>query len=202
MHAFSPRYDDALILAARAHRPQSRKGSDIPYIVHPVHVSVILLRYGFAEDLVIAGLLHDVVEDQDVTLEQIEAQFGAQVAEVVAAVTEQKEDETGQPRPWEDRKREALAHLREASPEILAVKAADVIHNTRTLADQVWQQGPAIWAYYHRGADESLWYYRSMATIAGDRLGAHPIVDELGRAVQDLELAVAESRGGDKKRLT
>jgi (p)ppGpp synthase/HD superfamily hydrolase len=104
MTAYSDRYQAALILAAHAHRTQERKGSDVPYIVHPVQVSVILLRHGFAEDVAIAGLLHDVVEDQDVPLARIEADFGPEVAEMVAALTERKREGDVQ-RPWEARKR-------------------------------------------------------------------------------------------------
>src|SRR5262245_24388558 len=85
---FSPRYDAALALAARAHRSQLRKGTDLPYIAHPVHVSLILIRHGFGEDLAIAGLLHDVVEDTDVPLYRIAAEFGDEVAGLVAAVSE------------------------------------------------------------------------------------------------------------------
>ena len=66
---FLSRYDAALALAARAHRDQLRKGTDLPYIAHPVHVSIILIRHGFGEDLTIAGLLHDVVEDTDTSLD-------------------------------------------------------------------------------------------------------------------------------------
>ena len=86
MQGFSPRYDAALILAAVAHRNQLRKGSDLPYIAHPVHVSVILIQHGFGEDMAIAGLLHDVVEDTDVPIEAICAEFGPEIARLVAAV--------------------------------------------------------------------------------------------------------------------
>ena len=100
MQAYSERYEAALTLAARAHRTQLRKVGDVPYIVHPVHVSAILLRHGFSEDVVIAGLLHDVIEDQDVSLERIEADFGPAIAEIVAALTERKK-EAGVDRPWD-----------------------------------------------------------------------------------------------------
>src|SRR5262245_25515348 len=102
---FSARYDAALALAARAHHEQMRKGTDIPYIAHPVHVSLILIRHGFAEDLAIAGLLHDVVEDTDVPLDQIAAEFGDLVAQLVAAVSETKTLD-GAERSWEQRKAE------------------------------------------------------------------------------------------------
>src|SRR5438874_1580318 len=100
MPAFSARYDAALVLAARAHRDQLRKGTDIPYIAHPTHVSVILIRHGFGEDLAIAGLLHDVVEDCGVPLNRIAADFGDEVARLVEAVSETKSAD-GAELPWE-----------------------------------------------------------------------------------------------------
>src|SRR5512145_999107 len=129
---FSARYDAALMLAARAHRDQARKGTDIPYIAHPVHVSLILIRHGFGEDLAVAGLLHDVVEDCDVPLAQILAAFGADVARLVEAVTETKTD-AGAERPWEQRKAEKLDHLRASGPDVAALKAADALHNVQSL---------------------------------------------------------------------
>jgi (p)ppGpp synthase/HD superfamily hydrolase len=129
---YSERYEQALRLAATAYRHQNRKGGDLPYISHPVHVSVILLRYGFSTDVAIAGLLHDVVEDQGVDLSEIEKRFGPQVA----ALSEHKTDDQGVKRPWEARKQEALGHMREACPEVVAVKAADTLHNARAPGSQ------------------------------------------------------------------
>jgi (p)ppGpp synthase/HD superfamily hydrolase len=192
LEAYSQRYDAALVLAARAHRNQTRKGGDIPYLIHPVHVSVILIRYGFGEDVAIAGLLHDVVEDQDVPLAYIEAEFGPAVAEIVAALTEKKK-EAGQPRPWEIRKQEALAHIEGASLDAVAVKAADALHSTRQMAADLRQKGASMWGSFSRGPDKSLWYYQAVAEIVGRRLGPHPLAAELDAAVKDLALAIAKT---------
>jgi (p)ppGpp synthase/HD superfamily hydrolase len=189
--AYSARYDAALILAIRAHSSQVRKGSDIPYASHPIHVSIILLRYGFPEDVAIAGLLHDVVEDQEVSLASIEAGFGPAVAEMVASVTERKQ-EGGAKRPWKVRKQEALEHMRGASLDAVALKAADVLHNVRSLAAQLYQTGPATWTAFSRGPEDALWYYRSVAALARERLGPHPLIEEMEEAVRDLECTIAE----------
>jgi (p)ppGpp synthase/HD superfamily hydrolase len=194
MPAYSERYDAALALAARAHRHQDRKGSDVPYLVHPVHVSAILIRHGFPGDVAIAGLLHDVVEDQNVPLSEIEAAFGQAVADMVAALTERKRENEIE-RTWEIRKLEALDRLKEAGPDAVAVKAADVLHNTRTLVRQLHRQGPSAWSHYSRGPDASLWYARSVAAIARDRLGAHALVDELDTSINDLQDII--TRTGD-----
>jgi (p)ppGpp synthase/HD superfamily hydrolase len=193
---YSERYERALRMAATAHRHQNRKGSDLPYITHPVHVSVILLRHGFPTDVAIAGLLHDVVEDQGVDLSEIEEGFGSRVAACVAALSERKRDARGARRPWEVRKREALAHMRRASPEVAAVKVADALHNARCIALDVRRDGPAVWQRFHRGPGQQLEYYRQIVQVARERLRDHPLVDELAEAVEDLARAVDEV-GGD-----
>jgi (p)ppGpp synthase/HD superfamily hydrolase len=195
MVAFSERYDAALVLAARAHRAQTRKGSDIPYLVHPVHVSVLLIRHGFSDDTVIAGLLHDVIEDQNVSPKFIEAEFGPAVAEMVVALTEKKL-EGNEERPWELRKAEMLNQLRIACAGAVAVKAADVVHNARTLADQLRCEGPSAWAHYSRGPGRSVGFYRSVAAVVRQRLGSHPLVEEVEAAVAALESAILEQETG------
>src|SRR5438477_6239669 len=126
MATFSERLDRALIVAARAHRDQRRKGSDVPYVQHPAHVAILLLKCGLPEDVAIAGVLHDVVEDTDVSLDAIRAEFGDAVASLVDAVTEKKL-EGAAPRPWRVRKEEQLAKIATASFEVAALKAADAL---------------------------------------------------------------------------
>ena len=191
MHAFSPRYDAALALAARAHRDQLRKGTDLPYIAHPVHVSIILMRHGFGEDLAIAGLLHDVVEDTDISLVTIAAEFGDEVARLVDMVSETKSAE-GVELPWEQRKAEKLAHLRSAGPDVAALKAADAIHNARSIAADVRDVGPAVWARFKRGPEPTLGYYHAILDGIRAKLGTHPIVGELEDAVAELAREAAE----------
>jgi (p)ppGpp synthase/HD superfamily hydrolase len=194
MEAYSERYEDALALAASAHQDQTRKAGGEPYVVHVVHVSVILLRHGFSEDVAIAGLLHDVVEDQDVPLAEIEAGFGPAVAEMVAALTERKLED-GQERPWGDRKREALAHLEGTSREAAAVKAADTLHNARSLALALRRDGPSIWRRFKRGPAETLWYYRRVADLVRQRLGPHPLAEDLEVAIAALERVPGHTAG-------
>jgi (p)ppGpp synthase/HD superfamily hydrolase len=188
MYAFSPRYDAALALAARAHRDQLRKGTDLPYIAHPVHVSIILMRHGFGENLAIAGLLHDVVEDTDISLPTIAAEFGQDVAHLVERVSETKSAD-GVELPWEQRKAEKLAHLQSAGPDVAALKAADAIHNARTIAADLRRVGPEVWARFKRGPEQTLGYYYAILDSVHSKLAAHPIVAELEDAVADLARA-------------
>jgi (p)ppGpp synthase/HD superfamily hydrolase len=189
MQAFSPRYDAALALAARAHRDQLRKGTDLPYLTHPVHVSIILIRHGFGEDLAIAGLLHDVVEDTDTTLALNAAEFGDDLAQLVEAVSETKAA-NGVELPWEQRKAEKLAHLQAAGPDVAALKAADAIHNLRSIIADLHSSGPAVWDRFKRGPEPTLAYYRAIVEAVRAKLGSHPIADELEQALADLSQAV------------
>jgi (p)ppGpp synthase/HD superfamily hydrolase len=194
---YSERYEQALRVAATAHRDQERKGSSVPYITHPVHVSLILLRHGFPTELALAALLHDVVEDQGYPLPEIANRFGDRVAELVAALSERKRDDRGAERPWEVRKREALAHMRQARPEVAAIKAADALHNARCAALDTRRDGPEAWRRFRRGPGPQLDYYRDIVQVARERLPHHPLVDELADAVEDLAQALGEAGLGD-----
>jgi len=184
--AYSRAIDEALAFAAAAHRTQTRKGSDVPYIMHPVHVAMILLRHGFDEEVVMAGLLHDVVEDCDVELDEIRARFGPRVAMLVDAVTERKQTETNERRPWRERKLEQLARLRHANRDEAALKAADALHNCQTTLADLERQGEAAWARFNAGPDEQRWYYGALAAMVRETLERHPLSLELERAVAKL----------------
>lgn len=190
MHTFSPRYDRALTFAAQTHAPQLRKGTPIPYVAHVVHVSVILIRHSFGEDIAIAGLLHDVVEDQDVPISQIESMFGPNVARIVAAVSERKA-ENGVELPWEQRKAEKLAQLRTGGPDVAAVKAADAIHNARSIIADYGELGPALWERFKRGPEATLGYYQAILESVRGWLGDHAIAQELDETVAELAVLIS-----------
>jgi (p)ppGpp synthase/HD superfamily hydrolase len=184
--AYSSKYDDAVVFAARAHRKQCRKGTDIPYVTHPFHVSVLLIRHGFDEDLAVAALLHDVVEDCAVSIAEVEAEFGPRVALLVDAVTEKK-GEDGAMRSWEDRKKGALARLRESGADVGALKAADALHNVRAIAADIERDGTKVWGRFKRGPGPSIRYYREILSIARTVLPNHSLPEELAEAIDALE---------------
>jgi GTP pyrophosphokinase len=190
---YSEAYESALRLAIAAHRHQARKGSGLPYIVHPIHVSVILLRHGFSTEAAIAGLLHDIVEDQGYDLEEIDRRFGPRVAEMVDALSERKRDAHGGKRAWKVRKREALGQIQGASQEAVAVKAADALHNAQSFVEDLQREGPKIWQHFNEGPAPQLDYYRRIVEISRERLGLHPLVEELKEAVQGLGRTIGET---------
>jgi hypothetical protein len=197
---YSRRYEEALRLVATIHSDQNRKGCDIPYITHLVQVSHILQCHGFSDDAVIAGLLHDIVEDQGYEPMRIAWQFGQGVAETVDAVTERKMDKGGSKRPWGERKWEALERLRQAGDEAVAVKAADTLHNARCIALDVRREGPRVWKRFSRGPRSMLTCYREVHQIAYEKLGYHPLVRELEIALDNLERVIEEVGVGDENR--
>ena len=191
MSAYSARYDAALALAARAHRAQLRKGTDLPYIAHPVSVAQILERHGFGETLAIAGLLHDVVEDTPVPLDSIRAEFGDEVAELVAAVTETKAA-NGQDLPWEQRKAEKLERLHASGPDVAALKAADALHNSQSIIRDLRSDGAAVWQRFKRGPEQTLAYYAAIADGVRAKLAGHALAAELDAAVDTLRGVIVE----------
>jgi (p)ppGpp synthase/HD superfamily hydrolase len=186
MRAYSVPLDRALALAASAHRHQERKGSSVPYIMHPVHTAMILLKHGFPEEVVVAGVLHDVVEDTEVTLSQIEAEFGAEVARLVDAVSERKREEGGPLLPWRQRKSERIEHLREADHHVAALKSADALHNVFAMVRDIEVHGPSAWQRFRGSQADQLWYYTTLAAVLRQRLGGHPLSVELDEAVAQL----------------
>ena len=106
---YSDRVNHAFAFAAKHHDRQVRKGTALPYLTHPANVAIILTRYGCDEDIVVAGILHDVVEDRvrdgmsrDDLEERIGTKFGSQVLVAVLAVTERRNDERGVELSWEE----------------------------------------------------------------------------------------------------
>jgi (p)ppGpp synthase/HD superfamily hydrolase len=152
------RLDSALVFAARAHTGQVRKSTDVPYLVHPVGVMLVLMECGITDtDILSAALLHDTVEDTPVTLAQLREVFGEQVAAIVEGCSEPDKSDT-----WEHRKEHTIAYLRTASREIALVSAADKLHNLRSMVLDYAAQGDTLWSRFKRGRDSIAWYYRSI----------------------------------------
>jgi guanosine-3',5'-bis(diphosphate) 3'-pyrophosphohydrolase len=152
---------------------------------------MILDRAGFDEDVVIAGLLHDVVEDTEATLDDVEAGFGAAVREIVSVCSEIKSDADGRKRPWIDRKRDHLASLRGAETPARAVILADKLHNLTSI-DLDLDDGRPVWDAFNAERAQVLWYYR--AAIDACASEDHRL-DALAAACREV-LDRIEARGG------
>ncbi len=146
--------------SAICHAGQLRKGSDVPYFQHVMAVAMILDRAGFEEDIVIAGLLHDVVEDTPATLADVSERFGEVVSAIVSACSEEKLDSSGNQRPWIDRKRDHLAAIAKADDSALAVILADKLHNLAAIEVDL-EAGVPVWRRFNADRDRVLWYFRA-----------------------------------------
>jgi (p)ppGpp synthase/HD superfamily hydrolase len=164
----TPRLERAMRWAAVCHQRQIRHGSPTPYFEHVAAVAWILDRLGCDEDTVIAGLLHDIVEDTQATLDQVRNQFGHEVAVIVAACSEVKTDAEGRKRPWIDRKRDHIEALAGATVDALMVVLADKLHNLICIELDL-EEGRQVWSQFHADRAQVLWYYRSMIERFGMR---------------------------------
>ena len=166
--AYSPKLYDAIELAAWAHHGQVRKGTEIPYIVHPLAVAGILIRANCPEHLVIAGILHDTLEDTPLTLEEIRLPFGREVADLVVALSEPDKKA-----PWEERKAHTIEYLEQiATPEVLLVAVADKLDNMRAIREGLESDGEAFWLRFNRPRENQKWYYNRLAGVFERRITA------------------------------
>jgi (p)ppGpp synthase/HD superfamily hydrolase len=150
---FSRDVERALRVSFAAHAGQVRKSLEpVPYATHPFHVALLLARLGHDDVVLQAALLHDVVEDcEGWTLERVEREFGPAVRAIVAELTEDKTQS------WEARKRAAVDHVGGMSPGALAVKAADKLHNLRTLVDDLAASADRarVWSRFNGGRERT-----------------------------------------------
>ena len=169
--------EKAIQVATNAHRKQTRKSDeDMPYISHLVSVLVILSEYTDDENVLIAGLLHDVLEDADpneYTQQKLRDIFGDKVVSIVLEVSEQKDgslSDSAAKKNWRERKEAYLKHLETASEEALLVSTADKLNSITCLMEEYKKEGPAMWARFNASKEEQVWFYKKFAEIADKRL--------------------------------
>lgn len=151
--------EKAVAFAMKAHEGAFRKGTSIPYIVHPLEAAVIVSLIAKDEDLICAALLHDVIEDAGITKEELEAQFGPHVAELVMKETEDKT------KSWKERKQATLDHLEFATRESKILVLADKLSNLRNTARDYLVMGEDIWERFNeKRKTEQAWYYCGVAS--------------------------------------
>jgi (p)ppGpp synthase/HD superfamily hydrolase len=186
------RFDRALLYATHVHGGQVRKGTSVPYVAHLLAVVATVLEYGGSEDMGIAALLHDAVEDQggESRLSDIHNRFGDRVANIVrscsdsfvkASADQPKED-------WLIRKRRYIEHLDTVDQETLLVSLSDKIHNARSILRDLRKPeiGPKVWDRFRNPKGDTLWYYREMANMFQKRLPGQ-LADELVEIIIVLE---------------
>lgn len=164
-----------------AHQGQLRKGTNIPYIVHPFEVAQILTAAGCNEHAVIAGLFHDLVEDTPITIQEIHKEFGSRVSEIVLACTEQQHG------IWEARKAHTIRYMRECQDiEILQVSCADKLSNLRSIKADSLRSGEHVWDRFRRTKDKIAWYYCSLIEAYRPQLSNYAMFKELEELHKEL----------------
>jgi (p)ppGpp synthase/HD superfamily hydrolase len=181
--SLGPRFLRAFEFAAEKHKGQTRKASTIPYIAHLMGVASLVLEAGGDEDLAIAALLHDVVEDcgGEPMLKEVRRLFGARVAKVVEGCTDA---DTYPKPPWQARKEKYIRHLKAADTDTKLVAAADKLNNVRSVLSDYRAIGESVWSRFQGGREGTLWYYRSLRDVF--------LRHKWNRITRDLELAVEE----------
>lgn len=179
----------AFEFAYRIHAGTTRKGSQVPYIVHPMDVAAILLKSDATEDLIVAGLLHDVIEEEDVELQELERQFGDKVAQLVEFATEPVELRKGdRKKSWKARKQHTLDHLEVATQEEKLLSCADKLSNIRDTINDYEEQGEKLWKRFNATFEQQRWYYRSLceAYLKGEGIGHYSAYKQFKDCVENL----------------
>jgi (p)ppGpp synthase/HD superfamily hydrolase len=196
MTGYSDRINHALAFSAKHHDRQVQKGTRLPYVTHPANVAIILARYDQPDETVIAGILHDVVEDcvrenwtQEMLEERIGEKFGASVLETVLMVTHRKTDEDGNELDKEEQSADYLARLAQASDAARWVCAADKIHNASSiLADLRRTVDPeSVWGRFSAGKEGTIRWYRAVHDRLKHLQFTTPILTELCNVTEALE---------------
>jgi (p)ppGpp synthase/HD superfamily hydrolase len=201
------RFQDALRLAAEWHAPQTRKGSEVPYLSHLLGVAAIALEFGASENEAIAALLHDALEDGPANTRrahtdlrgELVSRYGDEVARLVDAATDAAPDPDGLKPAWAARKRAYLEHLPQVAVSGLMVSASDKLYNVRTILADFFNEGERVFTRFTAGKEGTLQYYRLLSdayreaalrpdVAARPRLTA--LFAELERTVSQLEQAL------------
>lgn len=161
--------DRAIVFAVKAHHNTERRGKGFPYIVHPMEAMEIVASITPDQELLAAAALHDTIEDTDVTVEQIRAEFGERIAELVHAESDQIDGEvfTGvgnEEETWHARKQAAIDRLAAAPHDAKIVAMGDKLSNMRAIWRDYQTKGDALWSIFHvKDKASHEWHYRGLA---------------------------------------
>jgi len=168
-------------LAIRAHEGQRRKSDRTPYIIHPFMCALKLTDHDFSDVIVSAALVHDVLEDTEVTELELRDALGDAVVDIVCVVSEKKE------LPWEERKKEYVEAVRKGPESAKAVSIADKIHNMQSLLTAYDRDGDLLWEKFNRSVEKKLWFEELCLSMFKETWD-HPLIDEYEELVAKMRL--------------
>ena len=156
--------DRAIVFAVKAHANTERRGKGYPYIVHPLEAVEIVATMTPDQELLAAAALHDTVEDTEVTVEQLRAEFGERIASLVADESDVMPEGMTEEASWHQRKQAAIDRLSKASHDAKMVALGDKLSNMRAIARDYDEIGDALWNRFHTNdPKEYEWHYRGLA---------------------------------------
>jgi (p)ppGpp synthase/HD superfamily hydrolase len=180
-------YEQALKIAATAHKDQKRKHDGSPYIVHPIMVARILEQHGFSEVVVAAGLVHDVIEDSNTSEAELRSALGDEVVDIVVAVSEdQSTDWRSMEGGWEKVKEMYVDTVCQAPVEVKAVSVADKIHNAQNLLAHANLVGSEIWTNFNRGKNKKIWF-EELLCEGLSKQWQHPMLDVYHDLIEEMK---------------
>ncbi len=183
---YTPKIQKAISFATKVHQGQFRKGKETAYITHPLAVGLSLSQAGADEDTIVAGILHDTIEDSTpenkVSQVMLEESFGKEVAQLVASVTEFNKELS-----WEVRKQQAYEHIKTFSTNSLLVKSADIISNTSDLVEDYEIGGDEVFARFNASKEKILQHYLRVIAAIIEKWSANPFAEDLQRLARELQ---------------
>ncbi len=180
---YSYRIEQAIRAAAVLHRDQERKGSmPYPYITHLMSVAFILHDYTDNEDVIVAALLHDTVEDTDYTLDELEEDFGGTVRELVETLSEPTHD-GDRKMTWSEKKKAYAVQLKKGPKDAIMIAAADKAHNFRTIVEEYYEAPSRFLQDFGKNLTERLEVYQTLANVINNRLEG-PLLNEFNHVFE------------------
>ena len=173
--------------AIKAHANQVRKSEpDKPMIIHPIAVAKILEEYGYDDNVVAAGYLHDIDEDTKYTIEDLEKIFGSDIANLVATASEPDKS-----LPWEDRKMHTINEIKDKSFRNKLIVCADKINNIESLTELLKVKGMSVFDCFNRGYESQLWYFENIyKSIVYNEDDQTEIFKRLKNAIENLHTEI------------
>ncbi|MFX0016049.1 MAG: HD domain-containing protein [Promethearchaeota archaeon] len=177
MFKINSKIPKAFDFAFKVHGDATRKAKNIPYIVHPLEVALILMKANASEDLIIAGLLHDVIEDAGIGLSKIKDQFGEEVYMLVGGASEPAELRKLNPKTsWQKRKQYTIDFISRANKDQKLLACADKLSNIQDILEDYNNVGDKLWKRFNAPKEKQKWYYKSLSCAFVS--GTNTIADE------------------------
>ncbi len=179
----APHIFKAIEFSVKAHEGQFRKGVRLPYVCHPLAVGRILMDMGCPAEIVVAGILHDTVEDTEATFDGLKNEFGDDVARLVEAASEPEGMAS-----WEERKNHTISRLEHVSEDELFVILADKFDNIHSIRLGIEKMGSRLWKSFGSLVRDQHWYYDSIAEVMERRIEDGPLLKLLSSFKNEIQL--------------